>query len=285
MFLERALTRGLAIAFDRCLGHSVFSRMVARAPRITKPAARGSAKLGLLGGLSIMAASGATVANAGAPPHYFLAEDLVLNINQARNTYGTNPHYILRPGMTNAYGTVVNDYENRTECNSFVILNLQQAYPTMTDAYVKTWMGSTSPTAAMIHDTIATANRFTILGLVTSLQPGDILAVKYPVGSSPSGHAMMVSRAPVARVASAPIVPGTVQYDTEILDSTALPVHGPTDSRALAGPNQTGAGMGTIRIYANAMTGAIAGYTWDDTAYSVYYPVHGVRDIVAGRLN
>ena len=84
------------------------------------------------------------------------------------------------------------------------------------------------------------------------------------------------------RAASAPLVDGTAQYAIEVIDSSQSG-HGPNDTRKLAnGAWADGAGIGTLRLYADA-AGNITGYTWSTYSNSQYYP-QDERHLVAGRL-
>jgi hypothetical protein len=195
----------------------------------------------------------------------------------ASNAYGTNPNYIHWAGVG---GYTV--YENRTECSSFVTRVLMQAFG-WTSTYFTSWTGSTSPNAATYHDLIAAQKGFAKIASVTAIAPGDVIAIKYPAGSSSSGHAMTVAAAPVLRTTSAPAVTGTYQYEVQVIDSSQSG-HGSTDTRLNAdGTWNQGAGVGIFRLYADR-TGAIVGYTWSTYSNSVYYD-QGTRNLVVGRLN
>jgi len=200
-----------------------------------------------------------------------------MNVAPDYNAYSFSPTYIY---------WVENQavrYENSTVCNTFLTKVLQQAYA-WDDAHMRTWMGSSSPLAATYHDKIDTeATGWTKITKVTSIVPGDIIAVKYLDGSSVSGHVMIAEDAPFLRIATKPFIANTSQYEVDILDSTSSP-HGTADTRVLAnGTTDTGAGRGTIRIYADA-AGAITGYTWSTSTGSAYYTPN-LRHLVVGRLS
>jgi hypothetical protein len=193
------------------------------------------------------------------------------------NEYNSNPNYIKWPGVNGATA-----YANRTQCGSFVTRVLKQAYA-WNDTYFKNWFGSTSPTAAVYHDAILAGNGFTAFDTVQDIAPGDIIAIKYPAGLSATGHVMMARGAAFERTASAPLVAGTRQYAVEIIDSSQTG-HGPDDTRLMADNSwDSGAGIGTLRIYADEYSGEIAGYTWSTYSTSVYYD-QNTRHLTVGRL-
>ena len=115
------------------------------------------------------------------------------------------------------------------------------------------------------------------------MQPGDILASEYYDGaSSSSGHVMMAVAVPQERVASKPVVEGTVQYELQIADSTKSP-HGVLDNRYNSGAtDDTGAGVGVMRLYTDG-GGIIVGYTWSTKGGSVFYE-SSQRDLEVGRF-
>ena len=198
----------------------------------------------------------AAVPAAATPAHLLWAEEVAQNVDPANNVYGTSPTYLTWPGVNGATA-----YTNRTECSSFATRVFKQAYG-WSDTDFKTWFGSSSPTAAKYHDAIVAGNQFVAVPLVSDLQSGDIIAVKYLDGTTTStGHVMMATGPVSPRTATAPYVSGTTQYVVEVIDSSQTG-HGPTDTRLRPdGTWQTGVGIGILRLYADA-TGTIVGYTW-----------------------
>jgi len=210
------------------------------------------------------------------PPHLLWAERLIDNVLPENNTYGTSPHYIYWAGEHDA-----TEYKNRTQCNSFLTRLLQQAYD-WTDADIRLWMGSGSPSAAMYHAAIVTEERFDALAAITDVLPGDVIAIKYPAGSAVSGHIAIVVDAPALRAATAPLVSLTVQYEVTVVDSSSSG-HGPTDTRLNTdGTWHPGAGIGVMRLYANA-DGGVVGHTWSTSSGSVFHN-QVTRNVVLGRL-
>ena len=219
---------------------------------------------------------GEAAAQAAPPAHLLWAEELVDNVLPENNTYGTYPHYIHWEGEHGA-----TEYKNRTQCNSFLTRLLQQAHD-WTDTDIRQWMGSASPNAAMYHAVIVTEERFEEIAAITDLLPGDVIAIKYPAGSTVSGHIAIVRDAPVLRAATAPLVSLTVQYEVTVVDSSSTG-HGPTDTRLNGdGTWHPGAGIGVMRLYANA-DGSVAGHTWSTSTRSAFYG-QATRNVVLGRF-
>lgn len=219
----------------------------------------------------------AVPAHAESSAHIFWAEDVATHITPANNAYGTSPNFVHWPGVDGATA-----YENRTECSTFVTRVLKQAYG-WGDAYFRTWMSSTSPSAAKYHDAILAQNGFNLVSDIAAIQAGDIIAIKYPEGFSPSGHAMIALGAAQPRARNtAPIVVGTTQYEIEIVDSSKSG-HGPTDTRLMSDDSwDDGVGIGILRLYADG-NGTIVGHTWSTYKNSTYYGPN-TRHLVVGRL-
>lgn len=214
---------------------------------------------------------------AKATNHVIWAEALVQNITPDHNVYGSNPSYIYWAGVNGAV-----NYENRTQCGSFVTNLLKQSYGWDSNTF-KTWFGSTSPTAAMYHDAIQSQNGFTQVSRVQDIAIGDVLAIKYPDGLSSTGHVMVVRNVPQEITATAPIVAGTRQYAIAVYDSSQSG-HGSTDTRKMAdGSWSSGVGAGIFRIYADETTNEIVGHTWSTYSNSIYYS-QAERHLVAGFL-
>ena len=61
------------------------------------------------------------------------------------------------------------------------------------------WLGKRRPLAASFYDAIAAGRGFQRLAAITDVQPGDVIAFKYPPGShegDDTGHVMLVAGAP-----------------------------------------------------------------------------------------
>jgi hypothetical protein len=215
-------------------------------------------------------------AAASIPTHLSWALDIESHVAPENNDYATSPSYIHWAGSN---GSTI--YENRTVCATFVTAVLMQAYGWDTH-YFQTWMGTNSPSAAVYYAAIVAKDGFTKINKVTDIQPGDLVAVKFPSGSYVTGHMMTATANPILRVATKPIINGTTQWEVPIVDSSRS-YHGPGDTRIMPdGSIDRGVGAGSIRIYTDSM-GAYKGYTWSVDPGSLYYTT-GTRPIAVGRL-
>lgn len=211
------------------------------------------------------------------PSHLLWAEELVDNLLPEYNVYATSPQYVSWAGEHSA-----TRYENRTQCSSFLTRLLQQGYG-WSDTTMRYWLGSTSPSSVMYHDAIVAERGFDRIATITDVLPGDIIAIRYPVGSSISGHISIVESAPILRIATTPLREGTFQYEVSVADSASIG-HGMTDTRIQ--PNGTwhaGAGIGVMRLYADAY-GTVVGHTWSTAPSTTSFYSQATRRIVIGRL-
>jgi hypothetical protein len=240
---------------------------------------------GLLLPLLLAGWSGAAMVapvRAAAPPpatgtaHVEWAEKLLRGVSPETNEYDSHPTVVTWAGVGGSSET-----RNRSVCSSLVARLMMQAYG-YDRADFKRWMGTTFPQAQDFHDAIVAEKGFQRITRIARIAPGDILAVKYPPGSHPTGHVMLVVEAPQPRRATPPELAGTQQYEVLIIDSSRSG-HGPADSRHYAkGKYHSGVGEGMLRLYAGA-DGAIAGYSWSTTKASTIFG-QDRRDLVVGRL-
>ena len=113
------------------------------------------------------------------------------------------------------------------------------------------WMGSTGPTVAKYHHAILTGNGFDPVPTVADIEPGDVIVILYPTGSTASGHVALVEDWPTLRVQLAgrlgdvPVLGVCRRLDE------ARPRLGrhPEEARRDV---ESGAGIGTMRLYADA---------------------------------
>lgn len=240
----------------------------------------------LIGSIAAAAAlllAGTLRTNAGTPPaHLVLAESLVATISPANNVYGT-PTEVLWKGTDGPVS------KNKSVCSTFVTALLKKAYG-FSSSYVKTWLGKSSPSAAIYHDAIETGNGFVRIHEVASLEAGDVIAMEYRDGSASTGHVMIASSTPVDKGL---VTKNGVQlrlYEVTVIDSSSS-YHGKLDTRYVnkdgASPDN-GVGEGWTRIYADPTTGAVAGYSWSTVSASTFYPTPTTADsgrhLVIGRL-
>ena len=137
------------------------------------------------------------------------------------------------------------------------------------------------PQAREYYETIEARHGFERIVHVAAIRPGDILAVKYPDGSRPTGHVMIAASRAMARAETAPVEPGTQQYELVVIDS-AHSGHGPDDTRRNADRTwTTGVGRGTLRLYGRP-DDTIAGHSWSTTPHSVFRS-QAIRKLAIGR--
>jgi hypothetical protein len=219
---------------------------------------------------------GSSAGPSALPPHVAWAELAVDTIDPNENEYASTPSFIEWAGDNGAAHT-----KNRSVCATFLTMLLARSYD-LTGPDFSAWMGSTSPDAGLYHDAILAENGFQVIAIAPEIEIGDILAIKYPAGNASTGHVMVVTSPPVQRAPTAPLVPGTSQYEVSIIDSSSSP-HGPADTRELGGGAfDTGVGEGTFRLYVDSL-GAIVGHTWSTEAASTYYN-QNERSLTVGRL-
>jgi hypothetical protein len=239
---------------------------------------RGALKT-VLCGLLFAGATSISIGEARAadlPAHVAWGELLVNTVLPPKNEYGSGPSYIRWAGDI---GYVAS--ENRTVCGTFVTLLFQRAYG-LTSSDFTAWMNTASPDAAAYHDAIAAENGFERITHVSDVLPGDLIAIKYPTGSEPSGHVAIVTEVPSRHKMVAPIIKATLQFEVFIIDSTNTP-HGSSDSRVKAdGSIDTGAGSGSMRLYTDPH-GEIVGHAWSTGVTDGFYDQTS-RHLVVGRL-
>ncbi len=210
-------------------------------------------------------------------------ESLAMNVLDENNMYAKEDDVLSWP---DAFGAI---YSSRADCSAFVTLSLMKAFGFGRED-IDAWMGSKNPSSARYHDNILFQNNFQRIQRAPDIRRGDILAMKYlDKASGGTGHAMIAASAPALRSSTEPVIDGTVQYELRVIDSTAS-LHG-TDTRTGTGANggdQDGAGLGTMRLYADAVTGQITGYTWSLSSGSTYFtatsPADDRRSLKVGRM-
>jgi len=146
----------------------------------------------------------------------------------------------------------------------------------------KNHLGTERPLARHYYDAIIHQRGFVEITRIHEVKAGDIIAIRYPPGSSNTGHVMLVVNKPDSRTATEPMIKGTVQYEVQIVDSSTSG-HGGNDSRKLAdGKFHDGLGTGVFRIYTNEQ-GVFVGHAWSNYPSSKYQDIKA-RHIVVGRV-
>lgn len=207
-------------------------------------------------------------------PHYWVAL-MVQNITPATNFYDTKANLLTWTGQNGA-----SSYACSTDCSGLLTGLLKQSYG-YSATYIKNWTGKSDPYASNYYNEIVTQDRFIRVQNVAQITQGDIIALKYPIGSSSTGHIMIADGPATVRVATAPLVTGTVQYEIPVYDCSSSG-HGSSDTRYMSSSSwDDGVGRGVFRIYTDA-SGAMVGYTWSTYTNSVYYN-QTQRQLAVGR--
>jgi hypothetical protein len=172
-----------------------------------------------------------------------------------------------------------------TDCSGLLMALFDHCQPGRYDETVfKRWLGSRRPTARRFYDAIAAERGFQRIPALTNARPGDIIAIKFPPGSSNTGHTMLVAGSPrPAKKQTEPLVEGTTQWNVTVLDSSAAG-HGPGDTRLQSdGKMRPGLGKGILRLYVRP-EGSIAGYTMSPHQSSPYFSEEQ-RQVAVGRFD
>ena len=173
-------------------------------------------------------------------------------------------------------------YESHTDCSGFLTALLERSYG-FTQSDLERWLGKRRPLAIDYHDAILNQRGFKHIQRVSDVEPGDVLAIKYPPDADNSGHIMLVAEPPRRAKSTKPEIQGTEQWEVAVIDSSKSG-HGKTDTRRRDdGTFGSGVGEGVFRIYANR-DGRIAGYAWSTFANSEYYDERQ-RHLVVGRMD
>lgn len=207
-----------------------------------------------------------------APANVTWAERMVAEVQPENNLYGSHPTIV-------RWTENGQEARNRSVCSSFQTHVFEKAFGLQESDIVR-WFGLSNPQAKDYYGAIVARRGFSQLAHVEDLQPGDIVAVNYGTDHKPTGHVMMIDRVPALHDSTAPVEPGLQQYEVAVIDS-ANSGHGSLDTRFAGGLHTTGAGRGTLRLYANA-DGTVAGYTWSTKHISQFYPAAD-RKIAFGR--
>jgi len=213
---------------------------------------------------------------AAQPAHLIWALELVDNVTPTLNEYAGSPHYVTWPGVKGAV-----NYSNHTLCSGFFTALLKQANG-WTDWDIQNWLGTTGPSAATYHNAIVAENGFDRVLNVADIEAGDVIAIRYPAGSSSSGHVAIAEGPVLMHEATLPLVAGTFQFELTVLDSTKRG-HGPLDTRLrLDGTWQSGAGVGVMRLYTDDALNVV-GHAWS-TSTSSEFQSQATHPVAIGRV-
>jgi hypothetical protein len=154
---------------------------------------------------------------------------------------------------------------------------VQKAAFGYTNTDIAVLWGNVSPNSALYFDNFFAAPEdahFTEVTDVANIAAGDVLILD--ATASYSGHTAIIT-GPVTQVSLTPSYTGTKQWALPIADSTSSK-HGCStsypDSRCVGGVFTAGEGTAFMRLYADALTGALRGHTWSvsATTSTSYYP-------------
>ncbi|WP_036371717.1 hypothetical protein [Micromonospora sp. ATCC 39149] len=185
---------------------------------------------------------------------------------------------------TIVFGTpgVGTSYRNETQCATFVRRLMTHSSSWATDSYFTTEFASKFPNSAKFFDAFA-ADRdgtndvpkmrgFDLSFLIyMTLQPGDIMAIKY-VGATTGGSGHMAIIGPGSRLIS-DSHPDYKEWAIRVMDSTDSPHGDPADQRGFGDTRfydhptdgwqeADGAGMGWMFIRTSKATGRIIAHKW-----------------------
>lgn len=246
-----------------------------------------------VGILAAFALSPRPVMAAPVTQHLAEAEELVDQLNAIGWPSESSYNAYCASGCTGSvvtWGTpgTPRSYFNKSQCAPFVTKLLAHTYAWATSAYFRDEFASTSPDSARYYDRInaGTVDHMDKITKVTSLAPGDILAIKYEAGASGgSGHTVVVRS--LAGTVVTDSDPATTEYVVQVVDSTSNPhgtapvADGHGDSRSSGSTEFSGVGYGFMVLYGDA-DGDFYGYRWG-TDESAFHPVT-TRPIVAARV-
>ncbi len=222
------------------------------------------------------------------PEHLIWAQLLVETTPASANEYG-EPSKVSWKGDNGKRTS-----SNNTKCGSLVSQVIRRAY----DPEMESWAGCNSPNAKTYHDLIEDERGFDLISFIDDIKPGDVMAIEYfdmgcknhgcgtVDGCVASGHTALVAAKPVRHAPTAPLVPGTLQYSVEVIDSSSS-FHGTADTRYRSEADKShdrGVGRGTMRLYVDAKDPdhPVVGYTWSLDADSEYKS-SPERDLLIGR--
>ncbi len=212
-----------------------------------------------------------------APPHFTAACEITDQIEATDTNYQHKPIIVSWKGASGA-----ESYVCHADCSGFINRLLVHSYPTVNQESLQTWLGSKRPQAKHYYNAIKSEDRFQHITRIRDVQPGDVIAIKYPPGGENTGHVMLAAEPATARKASTPVIDGTEQWELPIIDSTRSG-HGKSDSRHLGdGKYRDGLGRGVIRLYVSADE-TICGYTWSTSAVSKYRDIES-NELAVGRI-
>ncbi|MFD7654291.1 hypothetical protein ACFV4N_09980 [Actinosynnema sp. NPDC059797] len=179
-------------------------------------------------------------------------------------------------------------YENKAKCAPLLTRALKHTFAWATDAYLLDEFQSTSPTAAKYHDgLLAGADHFTTKTAVSSLAPGDVVAIKYTDSAGgtgdATGHVAVVAGTPhlhdrdgdaATREWAVPVIDSTSNPHGVASTNPASPYQSFRDTRAVGATEYSGVGRGWLFISTTAAD-VPTGHWWgaNENVVDQYKPV------------
>ncbi|MGN9812774.1 hypothetical protein ACTMSW_25900 [Micromonospora sp. BQ11] len=236
------------------------------------------------------------------------AAELIDNLNQIGWPQESDYNFYSAPSAatTVVFGTPgqPTTYRNETRCATFVRRLLTHTFPWATSTFFNDEFGTSYPNSAVFHDAFAAdrdrtddipgvrAFNLSFLSYMT-LQPGDIMAIKYTGAStSESGHMAIIG--PGTRLHD-DSHPDYREWAISLLDSTSSPHGNPANPRGYPdsrfyydADTQTwteadGAGSGWMFIRTSRATGRITEHRWSLSSNTWYDTT--ARPIVVARVD
>lgn len=162
-----------------------------------------------------------------------------------------------------AWGDNNGDYHCYTDCSGFINALINKTCHWDENEFRKVF-GRKRMLAYNYFDAITGANHFLPISHINEVRPGDLIALQYADRSEHednTGHCMLITTFPKQRNATTIVVPGTRQFEVEVIDCSRSP-HGKRDTRVLtSGEEYTGLGKGLFRLYTD-LEGKIVAYSW-----------------------
>nr|WBF70489.1 hypothetical protein [Megavirus caiporensis] len=193
-------------------------------------------------------------------------------------------------------------YLSITDCSGFMNALLKRSY-SIPNSDFSDWFGSKRPLASTYYKSIDKQNGFRRISNVNNIKVGDIIAIRFPPGTSRSddtGHVMLINAEPEKMTNSLesesnynprkPPIRNTSrnnisvnEWRVNVIDQTASP-HGKYDTRYVNSDEQvSGLGSGYIKLYTDN-NGKILGYSWSLNKKSKFID-RSVHPILIGRLD
>ena len=209
------------------------------------------------------------------PTHLELGRSLLSSITPENTSY----RHKSQIRWTSASG----DLEVHTDCSG-LLNNLLDKAGSPSLERLRQMSIKRRPHAEDYYELIMRQDGFKRISRLQDVQPGDIIAIRYPPGSGDTGHVMLIDASPILRNRdTAPLIDRTRQWEVIVIDSSKSP-HGTSDTRYLAsGKKYDGVGRGIVRIYADE-AGVPTGYSWSTAQGSNYQDTQS-RPIAIGRTD